>query len=207
MALIKCPECNHEVSDTAITCPNCGYALKKNIAQEKRASFFESNRKAIIGVVIAVAAIVAIVIVYFSVQNQPIRSPFEGLSFDMTLEEGRALLGKPSLSAEPDDDAGTDKYRDYFDNISFAGLSGELSVAYDQDSKKMDHAIWTYDLKDGESFDKYDKQIKKMVDFYTEKYGEPEVKEDSYLWTPDGIWLKLSLESGYNAIFLHYSKF
>lgn len=24
MALIKCPECNHDVSDSAETCPNCG---------------------------------------------------------------------------------------------------------------------------------------------------------------------------------------
>ena len=28
MALIECPECGHEVSDTAETCPNCGYRLK-----------------------------------------------------------------------------------------------------------------------------------------------------------------------------------
>lgn len=33
MALIKCPECNHGVSDNADTCPNCGYnlaALREN---------------------------------------------------------------------------------------------------------------------------------------------------------------------------------
>lgn len=28
MALIYCPECNHQVSDTAETCPNCGFDLK-----------------------------------------------------------------------------------------------------------------------------------------------------------------------------------
>jgi hypothetical protein len=27
MALIKCPECSKEVSDSALTCPNCGYQL------------------------------------------------------------------------------------------------------------------------------------------------------------------------------------
>ena len=27
MALIKCPECNHEISDKAKMCPNCGYEL------------------------------------------------------------------------------------------------------------------------------------------------------------------------------------
>lgn len=30
MALIKCPECHHEVSSTAIACPNCGYILKNS---------------------------------------------------------------------------------------------------------------------------------------------------------------------------------
>ena len=30
MALIRCPECNKEISDTAISCPHCGYILKPN---------------------------------------------------------------------------------------------------------------------------------------------------------------------------------
>lgn len=29
MALINCPECNHQVSDRAATCPNCGFTLNK----------------------------------------------------------------------------------------------------------------------------------------------------------------------------------
>ena len=29
MALIKCPECGREITDTISTCPNCGYVLKK----------------------------------------------------------------------------------------------------------------------------------------------------------------------------------
>lgn len=28
MALIKCPECGHEVSSAAFSCPNCGFPLK-----------------------------------------------------------------------------------------------------------------------------------------------------------------------------------
>ena len=33
MALINCPECNKEISDTAPSCPNCGYVLKKHPVQ------------------------------------------------------------------------------------------------------------------------------------------------------------------------------
>lgn len=29
MAMINCPECNKEISDQAISCPYCGYVLKK----------------------------------------------------------------------------------------------------------------------------------------------------------------------------------
>lgn len=35
MALIKCPECQKEVSDSAKTCPNCGYAISSLVEPEK----------------------------------------------------------------------------------------------------------------------------------------------------------------------------
>ena len=35
MALIKCPECKHEVSDKAETCPNCGYNVGRFIKSPK----------------------------------------------------------------------------------------------------------------------------------------------------------------------------
>lgn len=31
MALINCPECNTQVSDTAVSCPSCGYSFKTRI--------------------------------------------------------------------------------------------------------------------------------------------------------------------------------
>lgn len=34
MSLINCPECNHQVSDKAISCPNCGYPIN-SIGQEQ----------------------------------------------------------------------------------------------------------------------------------------------------------------------------
>lgn len=37
MALIRCPECNHEISDTAKFCPNCGYVMKpeEKVSEER----------------------------------------------------------------------------------------------------------------------------------------------------------------------------
>ncbi len=34
MALIKCPECNAEISDQAIACPNCGCPIKKESTEK-----------------------------------------------------------------------------------------------------------------------------------------------------------------------------
>lgn len=36
MALIKCPECNHDVSDKAISCPNCGYPISTPTSTKPR---------------------------------------------------------------------------------------------------------------------------------------------------------------------------
>ncbi|MEE1315341.1 MAG: zinc ribbon domain-containing protein [Faecalimonas sp.] len=37
MSMINCPECNKEISDKALVCPNCGYPLSNNISN---ADFF-----------------------------------------------------------------------------------------------------------------------------------------------------------------------
>ena len=36
MALIKCPECKKKISDTVVSCPNCGYELKEEDKIEKK---------------------------------------------------------------------------------------------------------------------------------------------------------------------------
>ncbi len=49
MALIKCPECGKEISDTAKSCPNCGYMIhnKKSFLQ-----FLSDGTNCIISIVI-----------------------------------------------------------------------------------------------------------------------------------------------------------
>ena len=36
MALIKCPECDHNVSDKAVSCPNCGYPMNTATSTKPR---------------------------------------------------------------------------------------------------------------------------------------------------------------------------
>jgi len=42
MALMRCPECEKEISDAAISCPGCGYPLKLSNEEEKSDSTEES---------------------------------------------------------------------------------------------------------------------------------------------------------------------
>ena len=39
--VIKCPNCNHYVSDTAEKCPNCGFNLKDDIAKDNSSNYDE----------------------------------------------------------------------------------------------------------------------------------------------------------------------
>lgn len=34
--LIKCPECDHDVSDQTDKCPNCGFPIKKHLKQKAK---------------------------------------------------------------------------------------------------------------------------------------------------------------------------
>jgi len=43
MALIKCTECNNEVSDKASSCPKCGSPIQHSKIEEQRAAVSQSN--------------------------------------------------------------------------------------------------------------------------------------------------------------------
>lgn len=44
MALIKCPECGKEVSDSAKTCPNCGYPIAKTVAAQEKTTVSKKSK-------------------------------------------------------------------------------------------------------------------------------------------------------------------
>ena len=53
MALINCPECNKEISNSAKTCPNCGYKFKNNIWMK-----IWCKRLTIIGVISVICSLI-----------------------------------------------------------------------------------------------------------------------------------------------------
>lgn len=56
MSLIRCPECKAHVSDTAESCPHCGYIISKS--KELKNSFFANMLAAITNVISLVGILV-----------------------------------------------------------------------------------------------------------------------------------------------------
>lgn len=178
MALIKCPECGKEISDKAKACPECGYELKQNVETTKKDNFFKKNKKAVlvVGIVIIIAIVAGICI-----KNIPQKSPFEKISVKMTREQGRKALGKPDSSQKPNADV--QNYIDTYNNVKFLGMNGNLEFWYENDEqKKLYFALWEYNLDRDKSFNDYQKQIDKIIDFYTELYGTPTSEYRAYEW-------------------------
>lgn len=65
MALINCPECSHQVSELAPSCPNCGAPIakilnpeKENPDGEKTTTIQETSKKLKVQIIISLAAVI-----------------------------------------------------------------------------------------------------------------------------------------------------
>ena len=63
MALIKCPECNKEISDKADACPSCGYSVEAAARRAGNVQTIEQTSKQwkqaqLIGVALAIIGII-----------------------------------------------------------------------------------------------------------------------------------------------------
>jgi len=53
MSLINCPECQREISDSAKSCPNCGYIIRKATIKQRRKSVIRIIKYIFIAIVIS----------------------------------------------------------------------------------------------------------------------------------------------------------
>lgn len=61
MAIIKCPECNHDVSDHAVSCPNCGYPIAANMGNSnEKGNEVQKKQNSRVGVTISAVAVAII---------------------------------------------------------------------------------------------------------------------------------------------------
>lgn len=83
MALIKCPECGHEVSDKAVRCPNCGFPISHSTRPSNNYHLSENIQKLYtfhgtksIATPIVAAIIIEIIVLTFLVAGFWAKGPF-----------------------------------------------------------------------------------------------------------------------------------
>ena len=79
-------------------------------------------------------------------------------------------------------------------------MNGNLEAWYYKNEKKaLSHAVGEYNLDLDKSFNDYQKQIDKIIDFYTELYGTPTSEYSDYEWKDyNGTEIALDLKQ-YNS--------
>lgn len=152
MALIKCPECGKEASDTANNCPNCGYNIKKHFMKQKVSETTSKLNKNAVkrGLFIAFASVVLVIAVIFVICTvRYYNNPFKRVKANSNY---KALVMSYGFPIKDEDwekkkkDSSLLKHSDKYtwENVSFCGLKGKLIVMTD---KKTVRVAWDYDTR------------------------------------------------------------
>ena len=115
MALIKCPECGHQVSDKAATCPNCGVAIAGNpdIAPKQTETQLSETRQTepkgkkskqkksmTIPIVAGVVALIAVLAGLYFYNNVQDRNELDAYENAMKCEEAAVLQNYLDMYAD-----------------------------------------------------------------------------------------------------------
>lgn len=180
MALVNCSECGKEISDKARVCPHCGYKKEGDLVklvknQKGNLVKYVKNPKNRMPI-FAGGIILVFLLIILAVVHGKMDSPFERITEKTTRKDAIRLFGKgDEIEGLTDDD-------DLFYRKSkFWGLNGTLSFYFFDDGELLS-GYWSYSLKGEETFDDYDRQITKIIEYYTDLYGEPWESVDKYTW-------------------------
>ena len=99
MALINCPECGHEISDTVQQCPHCGYAINGQPTQAPK----KKSKTGIIILVAVVLAACAAACYLFVIQPQQKLSQAETLISRGKYSEAEVILSQLGNSEKKND--------------------------------------------------------------------------------------------------------
>lgn len=58
MALVNCPECNKEISDSAKQCPSCGYEIQKEITRSELGEIEKNPAQGMLCIFVGIIAII-----------------------------------------------------------------------------------------------------------------------------------------------------
>ena len=173
MALIKCPECGKEISNTAHKCINCGYSLKIKREIPKRIL------KKVIVCIVVLLLLMLMVVTRISVKRQ--QNPFQKFNCDMTRSQVRNEYGQP---VESDDKTIGITY-DYYDEYKqlFLGYDGVFHVNYIRGNNRVTRVTWS----PSEYIEDTNKFLQKIKDYFGKKYGNPKYYDSRSTWV-EYIW-------------------
>lgn len=198
MALIKCPECGKEnVSDSAQTCPNCGYGIKthyekialeqQKIVQEEKINTSKkkvvsvvNNPKVIIPTIIIIGVIIISVFIYQSSHKEVIH----GITWGMSISE---VQKKEANGYYNDED-------NYYavSNVDFFGKDSNILYIFEGDKLASITAIATGDTYDAAYNIAYNicKEHNLPISF-EDKTDSKYLKSSILTWNIDGTTIKL----------------
>ena len=98
MALIKCPECGHQVSDKAATCPSCGVAIAGNVKRENEVP--KGKRSMTIPIVAGVVAVIAVLVGLYFYNNVQDRNELDAYENAMSCSAAAVLQNYLDMYAD-----------------------------------------------------------------------------------------------------------
>lgn len=174
MALVQCPECGKEISDQAISCPNCGYTMRKeeNVANAVAVPVKRAPNKRLIVVACVVVLLAVVLVAFRSSLNQYEKLALEDCRILKNMLKDPSSMDIYNIYVHPSkegDDYDTLVFIDYaaansyggkirsvatFEKNTYLGDSGDdeddFSSQYEYDYFLVANLYYT--LRDGENF-------------------------------------------------------
>lgn len=143
------------------------------------------NKKAII-IAAAVLAVAILAIIFIpKLFKGSSQTPFDDIELGMSYKE---------VSKKLDMDGGFSDDTWYVRGHQAFGVGGKLQLVFDSDNK-LDRVNWYVDVSDCASAEQYDDAVEEIKDYYTDKYGKPEIDDGEYSWElPNDLEYELEID-------------
>lgn len=187
MALMRCPDCRRPLSDTAKSCPTCGYSPARAKRKQMRPLVLIITLCLVVAVLIVIGIVLCVNAAKDKKQEKKVQLQAEELQENFGLFD---RLQKLHSQENVDDEfSSSNRYqRDdndpyYYYNAILNGRKGELEIRY-TDGGSIRDAEFKYTFKDSElnndnryltpeAKGKCRAWFLEVLDYYTKKYGTP----------------------------------
>lgn len=206
MALIKCPECEKEMSDTSKVCIHCGFKLKNNLKssnQKASSYFFKKYSKIIFLTIIGIIAISTIIGVIINKYNNTYRYSKDGIiGFEgqLKIEDSLSNIDNKVIYETDDSNEENPQYNEnwtrYYNVSFFNKYKGTLFLRSSDKENTLGEFVYKVD-------DININQCQNIIDLLTEKLNSPIHYENLYDTTQSCAYLWDLDEQHYFLLIVH----